>query len=145
MCAAITSCHKHCIKKFLNCSLVSFFCHQTMKLLYKLGKYQTILNLSATCICLHKGKEIAYRNTLWKTSIYFSNSGIFVDGRNKEKRVGKLEIDWIVCQSVIYLSGRTQGSEFWAHLLTVSLSLETFDSFGELLSSLEITNSKIFN
>ena len=26
-------------------------------------------------------------------TLHFSNSGIFVDGRNKEKRVGKLEIN----------------------------------------------------
>ena len=65
-----------------------------------------------------------------------------MDGRNKEKRVSKLRINWIVSRSVIYLSGRIQESEFWADLLTVSLLLETFDSFGELLSSLEITNSK---
>ena len=43
---------------------------------------------------------------------------------------------------MIYLSGSTQGSEFRADLLTVSSSLETLNSFGELLSSLEITNSK---
>ena len=61
-----------------------------------------------------------------------SNSGLFMDGRNKENRVSKLKINWIVSLSVIYLSGRTQGSEFWADLLTVSLSLETFNSFGEL-------------
>ena len=59
-------------------------------------------------------------------TLYFSNSGIFVDGSNKENRAIKLKINWIVSQSVIYLSGRTQGSEFWADLLTVSLSLETF-------------------
>ena len=64
-----------------------------------------------------------------------------MDGRNKENKVSKLRINWIVSQSVIYLSGSTQGSEFWADLQTVSLSLETFDSFDELLSSLEITNS----
>ena len=75
----------------------------------------------------------------------FSNSDLFVDGSKKENKVSKLRINWIVSQPVIYVSGRTQESEFWADLLTVSLSLETFDSFGELLSSLEITNSKIFN
>ena len=45
-------------------------------------------------------------------TLHFSNSGIFVDGRNKENRVSKLKINGIVSQSVIYLSGRTQGSEF---------------------------------
>ena len=58
------------------------------------------------------------------------------------RRIGKLKIDGFVSQSVIYLSGSTQGSEFWADLLKVSSSLETFDFFDELLSSLEITNSK---
>ena len=50
----------------------------------------------------------------------FLNSGIFVDGRNKEKRIGKLKINWIVSRSLIYLSGRTQGSVFWADLLAAS-------------------------
>ena len=45
-------------------------------------------------------------------TLHFSNSGIFVDGRNKENRASKLKISGILCQSVIYLSGRTQGSEF---------------------------------
>ena len=35
----------------------------------------------------------------------FLNSGIFVDGRNKEKRIGNLKINWIVSWSVINLSG----------------------------------------
>ena len=42
----------------------------------------------------------------------FSNSDLFVDGRNKENRASKLKINGIVSQSVIYLSGSTQGSEF---------------------------------
>ena len=42
----------------------------------------------------------------------FLNSGIFVDGRNKENRASKLKINGIVSWSVINLSGRTQGSEF---------------------------------
>ena len=45
-------------------------------------------------------------------TLHFSKSAIFVDGRNKENRVSKLKINRIVSQSVIYLSGRTQGSEF---------------------------------
>ena len=40
-------------------------------------------------------------------TLHFSDSDIFVDGRNKENRVSKLKINWIVRQSVIYLSGRT--------------------------------------
>ena len=40
-------------------------------------------------------------------TLHFANSGIFVDGRNKEKRISKLKINWIVSRSVIYLSGRT--------------------------------------
>ena len=59
-------------------------------------------------------------------TLHSSDSDIFVDGRNKERKIGKLKINWIVSRSVIYLSGSTQGSEFWADLLTVSLSLETF-------------------
>ena len=58
--------------------------------------------------------------------------------------IGNLKINGIVSQSVIYVSGSTQGSEFWADLLKVSSLLETFDSFGELLSSLELSNSKLF-
>ena len=42
----------------------------------------------------------------------FLNSDLFVDGRNKEKRIGKLKINGFVSWSVIYLSGSTQGSEF---------------------------------
>ena len=42
----------------------------------------------------------------------FSKSDLFVDGRNKEKRIGKLKINGFVSWSVIYLSGSTQGSEF---------------------------------
>ena len=34
-------------------------------------------------------------------TLHFSNSGIFMDRRNKEKRAGKLKINGIVCQSVI--------------------------------------------
>ena len=45
-------------------------------------------------------------------TLHFLDSDIFVDGRNKEKRVGKLKINGIVSRSVIYLSGSTQGSEF---------------------------------
>ena len=45
-------------------------------------------------------------------TLHFLNSGIFVDGRNKEKRIGKLKINQIVSWSVMCLSGRTQGSEF---------------------------------
>ena len=80
-----------------------------------------------------------------KRTLHFLDSDIFMDGRNKENRVSKLKINWILSQSVIYLSGRTQWSEFWADLLTVSSSLETFNSFGELLSSLEFNNSKFIH
>ena len=45
-------------------------------------------------------------------TLHFSASDIFVDGRNKENRASKLKINGIVSQSVIYLSGSTQGSEF---------------------------------
>ena len=45
-------------------------------------------------------------------TLHFSDSDIFVDGSNKENRASKLKIDGIVSRSVIYLSGRTQGSEF---------------------------------
>ena len=45
-------------------------------------------------------------------TLHFSDSGIFVNGRNKENRANKLKINGIVSQSVIYLSGRTQGREF---------------------------------
>ena len=38
----------------------------------------------------------------------FLNSDLFVDGR----RIGKLKINGFVSQSVIYVSGSTQGSEF---------------------------------
>ena len=38
-------------------------------------------------------------------TLAFSNSGIFADGRNKEKRIGNLKINWIVSWSVINLSG----------------------------------------
>ena len=51
-------------------------------------------------------------------------------GGIRRRKIGKLRINWIVSWSVIYLSGRTQGSDFWADLLTVSSSLETFNSFG---------------
>ena len=43
--------------------------------------------------------------------LHFSNSDLFVDGR-KENRASKLKINDIVSQSVIYVSGSTQGSEF---------------------------------
>ena len=56
----------------------------------------------------------------------FLNSDLFVDGRNKEKRIGKLKIKGFVSRSVIYLSGSTQGSEFCADLLKVSSLLEIF-------------------
>ena len=42
----------------------------------------------------------------------FSNSGIFEDGRNKEKRISKLKINLIVRRSVVYLSSRMQGNVF---------------------------------
>ena len=42
----------------------------------------------------------------------FSNSDLFVDGRNKENEVSKLKINGFVSQSVIYVSGSTQGNEF---------------------------------
>ena len=45
-------------------------------------------------------------------TLHFFNSDLFVDGRNKENRIGKLKINQIVSRSVIYLSGSTQGSEF---------------------------------
>ena len=35
----------------------------------------------------------------------FLNSGIFVDGRNREKRIGNLKINGIVSRSVINLPG----------------------------------------
>ena len=41
----------------------------------------------------------------------FSNSDLFMDGRNKN-RASKLKINGFVSQSVIYVSGSTQGSEF---------------------------------
>ena len=59
-------------------------------------------------------------------TLHFSDSDIFVDGRNKENRASKLKINGIVSRSVIHLSGSTQWSEFWADLLKVSSSLETF-------------------
>ena len=45
-------------------------------------------------------------------TLHFSNSDLFMDGRNKENKVSKLRINCIVSRSVIYLSGSTQGSEF---------------------------------
>ena len=45
-------------------------------------------------------------------TLHFFNSDLFVDGRNKENRVSKLKINGFVSQSVIYVSGSTQGSEF---------------------------------
>ena len=42
------------------------------------------------------------------------------------RRIGKLKINGFASRSVIYVSGSTQGSEFWANLLKVSSSLETF-------------------
>ena len=42
----------------------------------------------------------------------FLDRDIFMDGRNKENRASKLKINGIVSQSVINLSGRTQGSVF---------------------------------
>ena len=42
----------------------------------------------------------------------FSKSDLFMDGRNKENRASKLKINGFVSQSVIYVSGSTQGSEF---------------------------------
>ena len=42
----------------------------------------------------------------------FSNSDLFVDGRNQENEVSKLKINGFVSQSVIYVSGSTQRSEF---------------------------------
>ena len=68
-------------------------------------------------------------NWIWKILFIdelFVISDLFVDGRNKENRTSKLKINGIVSRSVIYLSGSTQGSEFWADLLKVSSLLETF-------------------
>ena len=45
-------------------------------------------------------------------TLHSSDSDLFVDGRNKERRLSKLKINGFVSQSVIYLSGSTQGSEF---------------------------------
>ena len=45
-------------------------------------------------------------------TLHSLDSDLFVDGRNKERRFGKLKINGFVSQSVIYLSGSTQGSEF---------------------------------
>ena len=45
-------------------------------------------------------------------TLHFSDSDLFMDGRKKENRAGKLRINGIVSRSVIYLSGSTQGSEF---------------------------------
>ena len=45
-------------------------------------------------------------------TLHFFNSDLFVDGRNKENRASKLKINGFVSQSVIYVSGSTQGSEF---------------------------------
>ena len=45
-------------------------------------------------------------------TLHFSDSDIFVAGRNKENRASKLKINVIVSRSVIYLSGSTQGSKF---------------------------------
>ena len=72
----------------------------------------------------------------------FSNSDLFVDGSNKENKVSKLRINWIVSQSVIYLSGSTQGSEFWADLLKVSLLLETFWFFWWIVLIIGINKLK---
>ena len=48
----------------------------------------------------------------------------------------------LCCQSVIYFSGRTQGSIFLSRFADSVIIIGNFDSFDELLSSLEITNSK---
>ena len=37
-------------------------------------------------------------------TLHFLDSGLFMDGRNKEKRIGKLKINRIVSQLMIYLS-----------------------------------------
>ena len=42
----------------------------------------------------------------------FLDYDIFMDWRNKGKRIGNLKINGIVSWPVIYLSGRTQGSVF---------------------------------
>ena len=38
-------------------------------------------------------------------TLHFLDSDTFVDGRNKEKGIGKLKINWLVSRWVIYLSG----------------------------------------
>ena len=55
-------------------------------------------------------------------TLHFMNSGIFVDGRNQENGANKLRINGIVSQSVIYLSGRTQGMQN-----SVRMSYATYD------------------
>ena len=55
-------------------------------------------------------------------------------GGIRKRKIGKLRINWIVSRSVIYLSGSTQGSEFWADLLKVSSSLEITDSKFQLVN-----------
>ena len=45
-------------------------------------------------------------------TLHSSDSDLFMDGRNKERRLSKLKINGFVSRSVIYLSGSTQGSEF---------------------------------
>ena len=45
-------------------------------------------------------------------TLHSSDSDLFVDGRNKERRLSKLKINGFVSWSVIHLSGSTQGSEF---------------------------------
>ena len=45
-------------------------------------------------------------------TLHSLDSDLFVDGRNKERRLSKLKINGFVSRSVIYLSGSTQGSEF---------------------------------
>ena len=67
-----------------------------------------------------------------------------MEGRKRRKETGKLKINGIVSRSVIYLSGRTQGSEFWGRFADSVIVVRNFRFLYELLSSLEEITLNLF-
>ena len=98
-------------------------------------KWNLILEICSLVNCLSPVKA---EHCIFWTVEYF------VDGRNKENRISKIKINWIVCQSVIFCQAELKEVNFEHICWQCHHHWKLFNSFDELLSSLELNNSKNF-
>ena len=127
------------------CIIPKLFCMKSGQIWQRRGIYLTQEIWTSVELDMENSVHWWIVSHQWKQNIAFSNSGIFVDGRNKEKRISNSKLaelcasQWYICQAELKEVNFEQICWQCHH------RWKLFDSFDELVSSLEITNSKKFS